>query len=45
MTKVVEMLFQQIMTELSGVESQEDRDFIKTQEAKWLLEFIGPSNS
>jgi predicted type IV restriction endonuclease len=45
MFKVGVTIFQQIVTELSGAESEEDRivAIIKTLEAKWLLQFIGPS--
>jgi hypothetical protein len=40
---------QQIMTEVSGAQSQEDsghhKNCLKTYEPKWPLEFIGPSKS
>jgi hypothetical protein len=47
MFRVVTMVFQQVMTELNGAETEEDnsghhKNCIKTHEAKWLLEFIGP---
>jgi hypothetical protein len=47
MFKVVTTIFQQIVTELSGAKSEEDRIMaitkicIKTREAKWPLEFVG----
>jgi hypothetical protein len=46
MFTVVAMTFQQIMAELKGAESEEDRNgyhrsSIKTYEAKWPLDFIG----
>jgi hypothetical protein len=46
MFTVVETVFQQIMTELSGAELEEQnnghhKNCIKTHEAKWPLEFIG----
>jgi hypothetical protein len=50
MFKVVIMVFQWIMTELTWFESEEDRivaitkNCIETHEAKWLLEFIGPAD-
>jgi hypothetical protein len=45
------MLAQQIITEFSGTVSEEEKNsglyqnFIKSHEAKWPLEFIGPSKS
>jgi hypothetical protein len=44
--KVLSTIFQQIMTKLNGAESEKGRimnitkNCIKTNEAKWLLEFI-----
>jgi hypothetical protein len=45
MFEVVAMVFQQIMTELNGAKSEEDRTvaIIETHEAQWLLEFVGLS--
>jgi hypothetical protein len=47
MFKVVATVFQQVMTELNGAGSEEDKimaitkNCIKIHEAKWPLEFIG----
>jgi hypothetical protein len=45
MFKVVATVFRQIVTEFNVAESEGDGilAIIKTHGAKWLLEFIGPS--
>jgi hypothetical protein len=46
MFAAVAMILQQIMTELSGAQSEEDRimahdkNYIKTREVKWPLQFL-----